>query len=152
MATDWAEQLSLFLNLKPCNRKKLDPSCIPLYRHQYFNISNRFMNFTSLENLPKIYTFNQLFDKNLVSPKNKPKQSKTVNGLVLKNKIPIPQACPCCQQASIASTMLLQSPKNANIPSASYRYTILVRLNCYHHLSFFLYTSKGHGSGLVTRQ
>ena len=40
--------------------------------------------------LPEIYTFNYLFDKSEVSHEHKPKRSKIVSGLVLKNKIPIP--------------------------------------------------------------
>ena len=87
--------------------KSLDPLCIPLYRNQYFNILNRFRNFIFLKICHKFKVQIIHLIKSRVSHKNQSKWSKTVNGLILRNKISIPQAWPYCQHTSIASIGLV---------------------------------------------
>ena len=49
-----------------------------------FSHLKQIQEFQISRNLPEIYTFNYLFDKNFISYKHKPKRSKTVTGLVLE--------------------------------------------------------------------
>ena len=118
METDWVEQLSLFSWPKIMQSKE---NQIPhAYHCTEVNIfsSQTAPGISHFQKLPENYTFNYLFNKDQVSHKNQSKRIKAVSDLVQKNKFSIPQAWPYFQQASIASTGLLQSPKNANIPSA----------------------------------